>query len=87
MTAATSMAAATSVAAALSTGAALTAPIMPSIPSVTLPVSRLVGMEVIERLFPTRWNGSMVTATRIIAIVNVAVKAARATKPWASPDE
>ena len=87
MTATTSMPSAAAMAAALSSGAALTAPIMPSIPGVTLPVSRLVGMEVIERLFPTRWNGSIVTATGIIAIVNVAVKAARAVKPWARPDE
>lgn len=37
----------------LSSGAVFTAPIMASIPDVTLPVSRLVRMEVIERLFPT----------------------------------
>ena len=73
--------------AALSAGAVFTAPIMAGIPDVTLPVSRLVRMEVIERLFPARWNRSIVTITRIIAIVNVAVKALRAAKPWASSDE
>jgi hypothetical protein len=44
-------------------------------------------MEVIERLFATRWNGTIVTATRVIAIVHVAVKAARAAEPRASSDE
>jgi hypothetical protein len=60
---------------------------MTGIPSVTSPVSRLVGMEVIERLFPTLWNRPIVAAPRIIAIVNVAVKAATSMKPWSSSNE
>jgi hypothetical protein len=72
---------------ALSSGAAFTRPIVAGIPGVTLPVSRLVRMEVIERLFPAPWKRSIVTVMRIIAIVNVAVKAVRAMKPWARSDE
>jgi hypothetical protein len=60
---------------------------MASIPDVTLPVSRLVRVEVIERPFATLWQRSIVTATRIIAIVNVAVKAVTAVKPGASSDK
>ena len=71
----------------LRSSAVLTAAIMAGIPDMTLPVSRLVRMEVIELLFATRWNGTIVTATRVIAIVHVAVKAARAAEPRASSDE
>ena len=71
----------------LRSGAVFVAPIMAAISNMTLPVSGFVGMEVIERPFPTRWNRSVVAAARIIAIVHVAVKAVPAAKPWASSDE
>jgi hypothetical protein len=68
-------------------GAVFTASIMARIPDVTLPVSRLVRMEVIERLLSTRWKRSIVTVMRIITIINVAVKAMNAVKPGTSSDE
>ncbi len=82
---ATTMAAAT--VSALSSSAVFTAPLMTGIPHVTSPVSRLVRMEVIERLLSTLGNRSPITVIRIIAIVNVAVKAVTAMKPRASSDE
>jgi len=78
---------ATTATAPLSSRAVFTGSVMASIPDVTLPVSRLVRMEVIERPFATLWQRSIVTATRIIAIVNVAVKAVTAVKPGASSDK
>lgn len=84
--AAATMAAATTVA-ALGPGAVFTGAIVAGIADVTLAVSGLVRMEVIEGLFPTFWNGATVTATRIIAIVNVTVEALRSAKPWAGSDE
>jgi hypothetical protein len=44
-------------------------------------------MKVIERLFASFRNGSVITATGIIAIINVAIKAARTAEPWPSSDE
>jgi hypothetical protein len=78
---------ATTATAPLSSRAVFTGSVMASIPDVTLPVSRLVRVEVIERPFATLWQRSIVTATRIIAIVNVAVKAVTAVKPGASSDK
>ena len=78
---------ATTATAPLRSRAVFTGSVMASIPDVTLPVSRLVRMEVIERPFATLWQRSIVTATRIIAIVNVAVKAVTAVKPGASSDK
>jgi predicted NAD/FAD-binding protein len=72
---------------ALSTSAVFTAAIMARIPGVTLPVSRLVRMKVIERLLPTFGNRAIVATTRIITIVNVAVEAMTAMEPWAGSDE
>jgi hypothetical protein len=72
---------------ALSSGAVFAPTLMARIPNMTLSIASLIRMEVIERLLPARWHRSTVTVMRIIAIVNVAVKATAAMKPWSSSDE
>jgi len=62
-------------------------PIMARVAYVAFPVPRLVGLEVVERLRSAPRRRSSVTATRIIAVVDVAVKAAMAVKPGASSNE
>jgi hypothetical protein len=62
-------------------------PIMARVAYVALPVPRLVCVEVVELLFPAPRHRSSVTVTRIIAVVDVAVKAVRAVKPGASSKE
>ena len=57
-----------------------TGPIMSRIAYVALAIPCLVRMEVIERLIPACGHRSGVTMTRIIAVVNVAVKAVRTTR-------
>jgi hypothetical protein len=56
--------------------------IMASIAHVTSPVPRLVSPEVIEALCPTLRQRSNVTVMRIKAVVDMAVKAVTAVKPW-----
>ena len=60
------------------------APIMASVAYVTLPIPRLVCVEVVERRFTAPRQRSNVTVMRIIAVVDVAVEAMRAVKPGAS---
>jgi hypothetical protein len=60
--------------------AVFTAPIMTCIAHVALAVPRFVCVEVVKCLVPTRRHRSGVTMTRIIAVVNVAVKAVRTTR-------
>jgi hypothetical protein len=72
---------------ALGSGAVFSAPIMAGISGMTSPVSRFIRMEMIERLLPTLGNRAIVAPPRIIAIVNVAVKAVTAMKPWAGSNE
>ncbi len=62
-------------------------PIVARVAYVAFPVPRLVGVEVVELLRPALRHRSSVTVTRIITVVDVAVKAARAVKPWASSNE
>jgi hypothetical protein len=62
-------------------------PIMASVAYVALRVVRFVCVEVVERLRSALRHRSSVTVTRIIAVVDVAVKAARAVKPGASSNE
>ncbi len=71
----------------LSARAAFTVALMAGISRMTPPVSSLVGMEVIERLFAALWHRSAVTLTRIIPVVHMAVESARAAEPWARADE
>jgi hypothetical protein len=61
--------------------------IMASVAYVTLPIPRLVSVEVVEPLLPALRQRSSVTVLRIIAVVDVAVKAVMAVKPGASRRE
>jgi hypothetical protein len=60
---------------------------MASIAYVASPIPRLVSSEVVEALRPALRQRSSVTVMRIEAVVNVAVKAAMAVKPGASPNK
>ncbi len=72
---------------ALRAGAVFAAAFMAGMSHVALPVARLIRMEVIERLFPALGNRSVVTMMRVIAIVDVAIKAVTAMKPGTGSDE
>ena len=60
------------------------APIMAGVAYVALPIPRLVCVEVVERPLSTPRQRPIVTVMRVKAVVNVAVKAARAVKPGTS---
>ena len=62
-------------------------PVMARVAYVASPIPRLICMEVVEALRPALWHRSSVTVVRIKAVVNMAVKAARAMKPGTCPDE
>jgi hypothetical protein len=57
---------------------------MASIAYVASSIPRLVSLEVVEALRPPLRHRSSVTVMRIIAVVDMAVKAVRAVKPGAS---
>jgi hypothetical protein len=57
---------------------------MASVAHIASPIPRLVSLEVVEALRPALRHRSNVTVMRIIAVVDMAVKAARAVKPGAS---
>ena len=59
--------------------------VMARVADVASPIPRFISMEVIETLRPALRQRSNVPVVRIIAIVYVAVKAARAMKPATSP--
>jgi hypothetical protein len=63
------------------------ATIMAGIAYVAMRIMRLVGVEMIERRLSARWHWAMLPVTRIVAIVDVAIKPARAMKPGSSSDE
>jgi len=54
---------------------------------VALPIPSLVSMEVIEALRPALGQRSNIAVMGVKAVVDVAVKAVRAVKPGAGPDE
>jgi hypothetical protein len=54
---------------------------------VASPIARLVCLEMVEALRPTLRHWSSVTVMRIIAVVDMAIKAARAVKPGASSNK
>jgi hypothetical protein len=60
---------------------------MAGIAYVAMRIMRLVRMEVVERLLSARWEWAMIAVTRIVAIVDVAIKATRAVKPGSSSYE
>jgi hypothetical protein len=90
VTAATVRGAATTVrgAAAMGSGEGVFgAPIMARVAYVALPVPRLVCVEVVELLRPALRDRSGVSVMRIIAVVDVAIKAVMAVKPGTSSNE
>jgi hypothetical protein len=76
-----------SAAASVSGEGVLGATIMRCVAYVALPVPRLICVEVVELLFPACRQRSMVAVMRIIAVVDVAVKAVRAVKPGAGSNK
>jgi hypothetical protein len=54
---------------------------MGSMPSVTFPVPRLIGLEVVEALRPALRQRSSVPVMRIKPVIDMSVKAVRAVKP------
>jgi hypothetical protein len=61
--------------------------VMAGIAYMAMPVLRLVTMEMVERLLALCRKWSVVAATRIVAVVDMAIKPARAAEPGASPEE
>jgi hypothetical protein len=59
-------------------------PVMARVAYVASPIPRFICMEVVEALRPALRHRSSVTVVRIKAVVNMAVKAARAMKPGTS---
>src|ERR1700683_3476047 len=72
-----------STAAVISRQGMFIAAIVGSVASVALPIPRLIGVEVVERLRPAPRHRSVITVTRIVAVVDVAIKAVRAVEPGA----
>ena len=63
------------------------ATVVGGVTDVALSVSRLIGMEVVEPLCSAFGHRSPVTIVGIVAVVDVAVKAARTMKPGAGADK
>jgi hypothetical protein len=61
--------------------------IMAGIACMALAIAGLVAVKVVELLFPTTWQRSVISVVRIEAVVNMAVKAAWAVKPGARSEE
>jgi hypothetical protein len=62
----------------------LIAGVMAGVAYVALTIPRLVTLEVVEGLCPPPGQRSMITVMRIIAVVDVAIKAVRAVEPGPS---
>jgi hypothetical protein len=74
-------------AASISGKGVLAARFMTGVSHVALSITRFVALEVVESLRATLGQGSMVTVVRVIAVVDVTVKAAVAVEPWAGANE
>ena len=81
------MAPAVATAASISGKGVLAARFMTGVSYVALPITRFVALEVVESLRAALGQGSMVTVVRVIAVVDVTVKAAVAMEPWAGANE
>ena len=79
------VAVAAAVAFPLGSSAMFTGSVMSRIAYVALVIPCLVRVEVVKRLFPACGHRSGVTMTRIIAIVDVAIEAARTVIPGPVP--
>ena len=75
------------VAAALKSGAVFGRGLVACVAYVALSVSRLIPMEVAERLFSALRHRSCVAVMRIVAVIDVAVEAMRTMEPWAGSNE
>jgi hypothetical protein len=73
--------------AAISRERAFSLPFMRSFAYVASPIPRFVGLEVVEAFRSARWQRSVVTVTRIKAVVDMAEKPVRAMKPRASSNK
>jgi hypothetical protein len=60
---------------------------MPGIAYDAMRIMRLVGMEMVERRLPVRWIWAMIAVTRVVAIVDMAIKSMWAVKPGPGSDE
>src|SRR5271156_3132438 len=65
----------------LGSSAVFTGPVMTGVAYVALAIPRLVRVELVERLISACGHRSGVTMTRIIAVVDVAIEAARTVIP------
>jgi hypothetical protein len=61
--------------------------VMAGVADVAMPVLPLVSVEMGERLFPVGREWSVVAVTRIVAVVDMAIKPVRTVKPWPGPDK
>jgi hypothetical protein len=86
-TAAVSTAASVSAAAMVTRQSVFTAAIMAGIADVTSPIPCLISVEVVKWLRPALRYGSVITVMGIVAVIHMAVKAARAMEPWAGANE
>jgi hypothetical protein len=68
-------------------GSVLATAIMAGIAWVAMRIMRLIGMEIVERLLSVCRVRSVVAVTRIVAIVDMAIKPVRTVKPRAGPNE
>src|SRR5580698_3082909 len=75
------------VASAGESGSVFAAAIMAGIAYDAMRIMRLVGMEVVERRLAARWIRAMIPVARIVAIIDMAIKPARAVIPGAGSDE
>jgi hypothetical protein len=81
------LAARTASASAIAGKCVFTAAIVSGIAYVALPIPRLVGVEMVEPLFPALRQWAVVSVVRIKAVVDVAIEAARSMKPGAGSDK
>jgi hypothetical protein len=71
----------------LCTGAVFIGSVVASVAYMALPITRLVCVEVVVRLFPARRHGSGITVMRVVAVVYVAIEAVMTVEPRAGADE
>ena len=60
---------------------------MPGIADVSLEVTRFIALEMVEGLCSVVWKGSVIAVPRIVAIIDMAVKATRSVEPGTSSNE
>jgi hypothetical protein len=79
--------AATTMVTALMSGAVFATGSMACVARVALPITRLIRVEVIERLLPTARHWPGVSMARIVAVVDMSIKSAIAVEPRSSSYE